>query len=311
MRGTVDPKFEAFPGREGPVASTPWRGVAARIRVHKDLHVAAFVQPGLEVAVALRGMAIVTYRAGGRLVELVARPGMVWIFPKGLQVDFLRSREGEVEMIHLHLPCDLLRAHVAAACPSASPGSAIAHVAGIRDPLIEQMARAIQAETCLASPSAHALVHSLASALVARLVHNYASSSVLVERRAREAAGLEYRRLDRVIRHIRSNLGGDVTIDALAAAACLSRFHFARAFKASTGLPPHRFVAEMRMDRARDMLAAGCPVGEIARGLNFSSTANFVRAFRDNAGMTPTEFRRRRDDERGVPAIRGRTTECA
>jgi AraC family transcriptional regulator len=73
----------------------------------------------------------------------------------------------------------------------------------------------------------------------------------------------------------------------------LSRFHFARAFKAAVGQSPHQYVSTHRLERAKELLTRGeQPVLDIAIAVNFSSQANFTRAFRQCTGMTPGQYRR-------------------
>ena len=82
-------------------------------------------------------------------------------------------------------------------------------------------------------------------------------------------------------------------IAQLAKVACLSQFHFARAFKAAVGQSPHQYVSAQRLERAKEMLTRGDQsLLDITIALNFSSQANFTRAFRVGTGMTPGQFRR-------------------
>jgi AraC family transcriptional regulator len=81
----------------------------------------------------------------------------------------------------------------------------------------------------------------------------------------------------------------------LAAVACMSPAHFARSFKATTGLRPHEFVSRRRLDLAKRLLADDHrSVSEIALSTSFSSQSNFARAFRGATGMTPRDYRARR-----------------
>ena len=73
----------------------------------------------------------------------------------------------------------------------------------------------------------------------------------------------------------------------------MSRFHFARAFKAAVGQAPHQYVSVQRLERAKELLVRGDePLLEIAIALNFSSQANFTRAFHAGTGVTPGQYRR-------------------
>jgi len=129
--------------------------------------------------------------------------------------------------------------------------------------------------------------------LSARLVQNHVSPSPdqAVARITQE--GLDRRRLSRVLDYIEANLEGDLTIDQLAGIACLSRFHFARAFKAAIGQSPHRYVSAKRVERAKALLIQGDrSLIDIALTLSFSCQANFTRAFRQATGLTPGQYRR-------------------
>jgi AraC-like DNA-binding protein len=104
---------------------------------------------------------------------------------------------------------------------------------------------------------------------------------------------LDRRRLFRVLDHIDRHLEDDLTLDDMASIACLSRFHFARAFKQAVGQSPCRYVIARRLDRAEVLLTEGeTPLVEIALSLRFSSQANFSRAFRQSKGMAPGQYRR-------------------
>lgn len=105
--------------------------------------------------------------------------------------------------------------------------------------------------------------------------------------------GLDQRRLTRVKEYVAANLESDLTLAQLAKVASLSRFHFARAFKASVGLPPHQYVSARRLERAKELLIRGDQtLLDIAIELSFSSQANFTRAFHRGTGVTPGTYRR-------------------
>jgi AraC family transcriptional regulator len=78
----------------------------------------------------------------------------------------------------------------------------------------------------------------------------------------------------------------------LAAAAGLSRAHFSVVFARATGLPPVRYVRRARLERARELLAAGdLPVAAVARAVGFRDAAHFHRAFAREEGLTPGRYR--------------------
>ena len=137
------------------------------------------------------------------------------------------------------------------------------------------------------------LAETLAISLAARLMHRHTGHYPDTDGVRLPNLGLDRRRLSRVMEYIEANLEGDLTIAQLSRIASLSRFHFARAFKAAVGKSPHQYVSGRRLERAKELLIRGDhSLLDIAIALNFSSQANFTRAFRKGAGMTPGQYRR-------------------
>ncbi len=108
--------------------------------------------------------------------------------------------------------------------------------------------------------------------------------------------GLSGWRRKQVTDFIEEHLAEEVRLSALAALVDLSPYHFARAFKESFGVPPHRYHMLRRMERAKSLLAEpGNSVTAIALGLGFAETSSFSASFRKLTGSSPREYRRRLD----------------
>ncbi|WGD53124.1 AraC family transcriptional regulator [Bradyrhizobium sp. CB1650] len=106
--------------------------------------------------------------------------------------------------------------------------------------------------------------------------------------------GLSPTVLRRAIARLGSDSDTDVSLAALASDAGLSRFHFCRAFKESTGLSPHAWRRQQRLREAKNMLRdTDASVISIAVALGYSSQAAFAAAFRKLTGETPRDWRRR------------------
>jgi AraC family transcriptional regulator len=102
------------------------------------------------------------------------------------------------------------------------------------------------------------------------------------------------RRLQRVVDHIHDNPAGDLSLDALADVAALSRFHFHRVYNAMVGETSASTVRRMRLHRAAVALAQGtAPITTIAREVGYPQIASFTRAFAGLYGLTPAAFRNR------------------
>jgi AraC family transcriptional regulator len=100
----------------------------------------------------------------------------------------------------------------------------------------------------------------------------------------------------RVVEFIEEHLADDVPLATLASLAQLSTYHFARAFKRSFGVPPHRYRVMRRVERARTLLAnPRTSVVDVALEVGFSGASAFAATFRRMTGQTPTDYRRGRD----------------
>ncbi|WP_300532510.1 GlxA family transcriptional regulator [Maricaulis sp.] len=93
---------------------------------------------------------------------------------------------------------------------------------------------------------------------------------------------------------IADNLTEDLSVEALAARACLSERHFRRSFKDLHNETPARAIERIRIDVAKDWLSASrLSIAEIARSVGFQSADAFRRAFERQVGATPRDYRQR------------------
>ena len=73
----------------------------------------------------------------------------------------------------------------------------------------------------------------------------------------------------------------------------MSPYHFAKAFKTATGLPPHQFIIRERIERAKSLLKASrTPVSEVAALVGYQTPSRFSQLFKRQVGVTPGLFRR-------------------
>lgn len=99
----------------------------------------------------------------------------------------------------------------------------------------------------------------------------------------------------RLADYIEQHLGESLGLEELARMASLSEYHFARMFRHSFGLPPHRYVLQRRLLRARELLRHGdLPLGEIALACGFASASHFSNRFRQAFGAAPGLLRSQR-----------------
>lgn len=105
--------------------------------------------------------------------------------------------------------------------------------------------------------------------------------------------GLSVPHVKKVLAYIDEHIGEHLTIDVLAELVNLSPTHFARAFRESLGVPPHRYIIGIRLDRARLALQQpDASLSEVASQFGFSDHSHFTRLFKERFGCTPSAYRK-------------------
>ncbi|WP_313027126.1 AraC family transcriptional regulator [Pseudomonas lopnurensis] len=96
--------------------------------------------------------------------------------------------------------------------------------------------------------------------------------------------------------YLHAHMDQDLGLDDLARVSGVDRFRLSRAFKAAFGLAPHAYLVQLRLARARQLLAAGQPPALVAMTLGFADQSHLGRWFRRAYGLTPAHYRRRCSD---------------
>ncbi|MBL8189413.1 MAG: helix-turn-helix domain-containing protein [Acidobacteria bacterium] len=156
---------------------------------------------------------------------------------------------------------------------------------------LRQTLESILAELETGAAGWREVIRSLVNQLAVYLLREYINV-----RRSEEMelsrVGLVDRRLRRAIEFMHDNCGRELSLSEIAAAAYLSEFHFARLFKKITGLTPHGFLAGLRVERARRLLAeSDLSIVEVGAAVGYASQSHFTKVFREATGMTPRAFR--------------------
>ncbi len=103
---------------------------------------------------------------------------------------------------------------------------------------------------------------------------------------------LPARRLHRVLEYIAANLSRSVSLMEIASIADMSVYHFARLFKGATGLSPHQYVLNQRIESAKQLLLSGeDSVIDVALACGFNDPSSFSKTFRKASGVTPSQYR--------------------
>jgi AraC family transcriptional regulator len=162
---------------------------------------------------------------------------------------------------------------------------------GIDLPPLRAAMLAVNDELTAGAPGGRLAVESLANLLAVHLIRN-ASAPRPPDRRT--CGALPRGKLRAVVEYVEAHLDASLALEQLAAAAHLSPCHFARRFKAATGLPPHQYVLACRVERARQLLQQDrdLSLAEVAACVGFSDQSVFTHHFKRLAGVTPGQFRR-------------------
>ena len=158
-----------------------------------------------------------------------------------------------------------------------------------RDPLIHQIGLALIEEMNSETPAGRIYAESLSQTLVFHLLKNYSTAHFAPEN---TNGGLSGYKLRRVKEFINENLDHDLNLAEMAAVADLSKFHFARAFRKTTGLTPQQYLMQQRIERAKELLAKeGLPIVEISLRTGFKNQSHFTTLFRKYTKFTPKLWR--------------------
>jgi AraC family transcriptional regulator len=268
------------------MASDPSNGSIAHWK-HGALH---------DVVEPMTDHVIMTYPTGvqrlerrtGKSVAIgTARVGVVTIIPAGSSARW--DIPGLVDVIQLYLPRTTLER--------------VAREAGVSAPadLLERTGHPDPVTSALLMSAADVLESNAAlDALFRQRLTDLLATRLLAEHTGVPTAfepimgGLSPHALRRAIERLRSDNDTDVSLAALASDAGLSRFHFCRAFKESTGLSPHAWLRQQRLEQAMNMLRdTDAPIASVAAKLGYASQTAFTAAFKKLTGETPSDWRRR------------------
>lgn len=271
-----------------------WANVFADLHSHSRSEGPGPIAPHARVCIVVRGsdQGLVTCKLAGSWQSGRLTTGSIWLKPIGGKYDHIIIDAPEVQVMGLYLPNIVFARLMDDYNLPAVPARSIRYSRGVQDELINRIGLSVLSEMMCPTSAGRMLVETSSLLLAARLVHAHTETE-LIRPPMQSRHPLDDRRLRRVLAYIEDHLAENITVADLANVACLSIFHFTRAFSAAMGAPPHRYVSRRRLESAKAMLAAGCAsLHEIALDCRFSSVSSFERAFRRAIGTTPAAYRR-------------------
>ena len=125
-------------------------------------------------------------------------------------------------------------------------------------------------------------------------LHDDGACAVVTADPPRFQGGLAGDVLRRVVAYVQANLGERISLEQLAGLAGMSRFHFARQFRISTGQSPMGYVRQARIERATAILRErNTTIARVAVSLGFADQSHFTRTFGRFIGVSPKSFAER------------------
>jgi AraC family transcriptional regulator len=225
-------------------------------------------------------------RTGRSAVTGTFRPGVVTVIPEGSSSRWDIPKP--VDVVQLYLPRATLE-RVACETDVTTPIELLERTAQpdpVTSRLLLSAADVLGGNEALDTLFRQQLIDLLATRLLA--AHTGSPAAIQPVR-----GGLAPKTLLRSVERLRSDSDADVSLAALASEAGLSRFHFCRAFKESTGLSPHAWLRQHRLEQAMNMLRdTEASVMSVAAAHGYSSQTAFTAAFRKLTGETPSDWRR-------------------
>ncbi len=130
---------------------------------------------------------------------------------------------------------------------------------------------------------------SMATALSAHLLRHYATR----KHNFRDYEdGLPKHKLQQAMDYIQANLGENLSLTAIAEELDMSHYYFCRLFKRSTGVSPHQYLIQQRIERGKELLRLPeLSVTTVALMCGFNHQSHFAKHFRQRTGLTPKQFR--------------------
>ncbi|MDB5720882.1 MAG: AraC family transcriptional regulator [Alphaproteobacteria bacterium] len=275
-------------------ANRAWPLLSAELRSHPVGEIGAFTPHNAEITQTISdtGSAYSVRASGGVRQQVVADPGTIWLCPAGICEEATRLSAEMPEVLHIYLPPHSFLGPMSERHPNFRAQD-LRYESGSGHADLLALTSRIVGELRQETSSGGLRMDILALELIETLAQDHSETAPSRKPLALARGTLDRPRLDRVLDYIEANLDSEIGIGELAEVACFSLFHFVRAFHLATGRPPHAYLSERRLDRARQLLAySDSTLVDIALTCSFSSQANFTKAFKRATGMSPGRYRR-------------------
>lgn len=270
-----------------------WNNARLDIAQHEPVP-ELFHTPYLDVdvlAFLLTGSALMEMHiSGGKVLNERMGPGSLQLLPRQTAYGFKANWNSAWTYGALQLKWQMVVATSAALLRGDPEKIEMVPTHGFTDPLLYHLNIELTNEMQNANPLGHLYADSLTNRLTLYLLRHYSTGRVV---RELSAYRLTYAQLRVVDEYIHAHLDHKISLTDLATCLHLSVPHFERMFRATTHIPPYRYVLELRVERARLLLQrTRLPLAEVALQCGFSSQSHFTVHFTRHIGVSPARFAR-------------------
>jgi AraC family transcriptional regulator len=237
--------------------------------------------------VFLTGGAHHVARVEGAVYEGRQQPGDIWLLPAGCSGYFRWDDPGEVIMFILDpqllqqtaLEIDRLNSNKVELLPTLY----------IQDSTLEAIARSFHHEIQNNNLGSKLYLEALANLLMVHMLRNYCAFTPKLQT---YTGGLSPKKLKQAINYIQENLHQDLRLTAIAQELDMTQSYFCTLFKQSTGITPHQYVLQQRIEQAKQLLEqSDMEISEISVKCGFASQSHFTKHFHRFAKITPKVYR--------------------
>lgn len=225
-------------------------------------------------------------RARGRWERRWAGSGQMSLMPAGMGAT--RGFKGHSEALLVHLPSHFVR-QTAMECGLQEGHARLVPRLAVIDEVVEQLGRLLLGAATGSEPGKAPMVDALIRALVIHLLRTH---SVLSPQKEAVPSSLSSGKLQRVVAHMETHMDENLPLSSLVNLSGLSPSQFSRTFRAAMGKPPHGYLLDLRIDRARSLLEkTDLSVIEVGMQCGFAQPTHFATMFRKVVGLSPREWR--------------------
>lgn len=278
----------------------PWRDLLVKIYTLQQIEDGVIIPSVAEPFLVwiLSGEAVIEERElGGEWSANHVRAGDFYLTtsPTPYELRWRSVGKQRLEVMHLYLGLSIFRQAAREVLGKSARRASLREVSGQHDPVLSAFLEQLHRElTTTEGRPSMLFVQGIAQSVAVHLVRHYANTKTANTRDGLRGGRLPASSLRRITEFMEAHLDENFRLDELAREAGMSKFYFCRLFHKTTGMSPSQYFIRLRMEKARRLLReTSQSIIQIGLEVGYSSPSHFAQIFQREAGMPPSEYRRR------------------